>query len=392
MIEIEKQIIRQNIKGQLDGASIAPICLSGEPGTGKSTTVALLAKDMNMNIVIESGPTLTHELLSGLPDTVNAEEYKANSIDGTVPQATQWSIPEMVARAIRAAEEKPTILLIDDFHMVSPHLQAYFYGLLLERRLGNYKLSKNTAIVLTMNNSDKAGFNGINSAVRNRLAILPIAFNFDYWLNSYGNRLHYLVASFLKSKPNHCIEEETTTVEGYASARAWTAIANELKYHDNEFILKHGGAIAGMQVSKEAAQAFQTHITVINALNFEGLVQKRQMVDLSTKDNIEAIFYSYLTNFIHTVEDGLYLFDFMNANINQDTFIGFVLGELYVKYTNRDEAPMSEGLTFVIDKLLNSPKDYNKYPKTSKDKLDKAFETQIININSFMERAAEYLL
>lgn len=65
MTEIEKQIIRQNIKGQLEGASIAPICLSGEPGTGKSTTVALLAKELDMNIVIESGPTLTHELLSG---------------------------------------------------------------------------------------------------------------------------------------------------------------------------------------------------------------------------------------------------------------------------------------------------------------------------------------
>ena len=120
-----------------------------------------------------------------LPDTVDASQYKANSIDGTIPQATQWSIPEMVAKAIRAAEGKPTVLLIDDFHMVSPHLQAYFYGLLLERRLGNFKLSDNVAIVLTMNDSDKAGFNGINSAVRNRLAILPVEFNFEYWFKAY---------------------------------------------------------------------------------------------------------------------------------------------------------------------------------------------------------------
>ena len=82
----------------------------------------------------------------------------------------------------------------------------------------------------------------------------------------------------------------------------------------------------------------------------------------------------------------------MNANINQSSFIGFILGELYVKYTNKDEAPMSEGLTFVIDKLLSTPKDESKYPNTSKDKLDKAFSTQIQNINSLMERAAEYLL
>lgn len=388
----ERLIITQNIKAQLQGAGVAPICISGEPGTAKSTTVGLIAKELGMNLVTESGPCLTHELLSGLPDTVDAEQYQANSIDGTVPQATQWSIPEMVAKAIRSAKDKPTILLIDDFHMVSPHLQAYFYGLLLERRLGNYKLSDNVAIVLTMNDSDKAGFNGINSAVRNRLAILRVKFNFEYWFKAYGNRLHYLVASFLSTKSNYCMEDETTDIVGYATARAWTAIANELKFHEKSFILTQGEVIAGMQVSNEAARAFGQHINYIDRLDFEQTVKNRVLVDLSTKDPIDSILYAYITNFIHTVDDGLYLFDLMNANINQSSFIGFILGELYVKYTNKDEAPMSEGLTFVIDKLLSTPKNESKYPNTSKDKLDKAFSTQIQNINSLMERAAEYLL
>ena len=61
----EKLIIQRNIEAQLAGAPVAPICLSGCPGTGKSTTVALLAKEMDMNLVTESGPCLTHELLSG---------------------------------------------------------------------------------------------------------------------------------------------------------------------------------------------------------------------------------------------------------------------------------------------------------------------------------------
>lgn len=388
----ERLIITQNIKAQLQGAGVAPICISGEPGTAKSTTVGLIAKELEMNLVTESGPCLTHELLSGLPDTVDAEQYQANSIDGTVPQATQWSIPEMVAKAIRSAKDKPTILLIDDFHMVSPHLQAYFYGLLLERRLGNYKLSDNVAIVLTMNDSDKAGFNGINSAVRNRLAILRVKFNFEYWFKAYGNRLHYLVASFLSTKSNYCMEDETTDIVGYATARAWTAIANELKFHEKGFILTQGEVIAGMQVSNEAARAFGQHINYIDRLDFEQTVKNKVLVDLSTKDPIDSILYAYITNFIHTVDDGLYLFDLMNTNINQSSFIGFILGELYVKYTNKDEAPMSEGLTFVIDKLLSTPKDESKYKNTSKDKLNKAFSIQIQNINSLMERAAEYLL
>ncbi len=105
-----------------------------------------------MNIITESMPCLTHEALSGLPSDYSAPQYKANSIDGSDPMATAWSIPEIIAKAIRSAESKPTVLLLDDFHMVSPHLQAYFYALLLERRLGNFRLSDNIAVILTMNN------------------------------------------------------------------------------------------------------------------------------------------------------------------------------------------------------------------------------------------------
>ena len=61
----EKLIITQNIKAQLSKAPVAPICVSGEPGTGKSTTIGLIAKELDMHLVTESGPTLTHELLSG---------------------------------------------------------------------------------------------------------------------------------------------------------------------------------------------------------------------------------------------------------------------------------------------------------------------------------------
>lgn len=297
-----------------------------------------------------------------------------------------------MAQSIRAASDKPTVLLIDDFHMVSPHLQAYFYGLLLERRLGNFKLSDNTAIVLTMNDSEAAGFAGINSAVRNRVAILRVAFDFDYWLESYGNRLHYMVASFLKTRSNYCMEPETTDIVGYATARAWTAIAAELKYHTPEFIVTNASRIAGMQVSNEAARAFQTHVNYISAIDFSSTVSKRVMVDLSTKDPLDSIIYSYITNFINTVDDGLYLFDLMNTNIHQDSFIGFVLGELYVKYANKEELQFSDGLNYIIDKLLKMPKDYKNYPNTTKDKLDSAFDKEIQNLPIYMERASEYLI
>lgn len=61
----EITIIKSNIKGQLVNKQIAPLCIAGSPGTAKSTTVALIATELGMNLVTESMPCLTHEALSG---------------------------------------------------------------------------------------------------------------------------------------------------------------------------------------------------------------------------------------------------------------------------------------------------------------------------------------
>lgn len=390
MNQKEITIIKSNIQGQLTNKLISPLCIAGSPGTAKSTTVALIAAELGMNLVTCSGPILSHESLSGLPDTVDASKYIANSIDGSTPQATQWSIPEIMAHTITAAAEKPTILLIDDFHMVSPHLQSYFYSLLLERRLGNFKLSDNTAVILTMNDSDLAGFHGINSAVRNRMSILKVDFNFEHWFANYGNQLYYLVASFLKAKPHYAQEDETTGIIGYATPRAWTAIAAELSLHEDPAGFAH--VVAHMQISTAAAQAFQAHVAYIQAIDFTKLVANRTLVDLSKQDPLDSIIYSYITNFIHTLDDAMYLFELLAINHSNaaSAFVGFVIGELYIKQRTMDTA--SDGLKFAIKKLSHQPMIASDYPNTSKAKFDKLSAEPIENIHSYMKIASQYLL
>lgn len=394
MNQNELTIIRTNIKGQLADKQIAPLAISGSPGMGKSTAVATLANELDMNLVEYSAPTLTIEFLSGLPNETTLTGFFKSQIVQLTDKlfGTAWSMPELITSVWNAAEVKPTILLIDDFHGMAPHLQSYFYQLLLGRRLGNYKLPENVAIILTMNNSESAGFNGINSAIRNRLSILPIEFNFDFWLDTYGHKLHYLVASFLRSKPHFCTEDETTGIVGYASARAWTAIAKEISLYPEEFLLKYSSKIAGMQVSSAAAQAFQTHVNYVAAIDFTQIVAKHKLADLSTKDPLDAIIYSYIPNFIHTLEDGIYLLDFMEHNKDESTFIGFVYGELYNKFTQAmKKENLSIGITFVIDKLLHQPMDFKKYPSIAKEKLEQAFEYQLKSGTHFNSLAKEYL-
>ena len=387
----EIQIIKTNIKAQLADKSIAPLFLSGVPGTAKSQSIANLADELDMNLLDVSAPTLSTEILSGLPTEYRATQFNKYTIIDEDVYGTKWSIPEMIANANKLAQDKPTILLIDDFHMVGAHLQAYFYKLLLQRMIGNYRLDDNVVILGTLNNSDSAGFSGINSAVRNRMSILNVEFNFEYWFENFGRYIDYRVSSFLKAKPHHTIEEESTGIEGYASARAWTSISKELKYHDPEFILANAAAIANTQVSREAANAFGKHVQFINSINFEKVVSSREMVDISSKDLVEQFTYQYISNFISTVEDGKYLLELCDLNHNNSSFIGFLLGDINYKYSNNES--ITDGLKFVVDILIGETPSANTYTKTTQKKLDKVVsETTLSHGDEILTLASKYLI
>lgn len=394
MTDLEIKIVAKNIQGQLKRTSVSPLVISGAPGTGKSATIKALAKKLNLGLVEYSMPSISIEKFSGLPTEYATPEFDQSSI---IPysrsvHSTLWSIPEMMADCWNMSANGPVILLLDDMHAMNQHLQVYLYELLLERKMGNYRLPDNCAIIGTMNDSDKAGMKGMPSPIRNRLGILEVGFNFEHWLNSYGNTLHYMVASFLKAKPHYCQEPESTTIEGFATARAWTAIASELAMYEDEELPTIASRVAGMQVSKDAARAFHTHVLYVQSIDFTKLVAKRTLVDLSKQDPIDSIIYAYITNFIHTVDDGLYLFDLMNANLSKTTsaFIGFTLGELYIK--NQHSVELTDGLKFVIARLVKQPINTVDYPNTDKAKLIKAADENIENIEAFMQLAGEYIL
>jgi DNA polymerase III delta prime subunit len=391
MNKTEIAIIKNNINAQLENKEIAPLFISGAPGIAKTTTIKLIAEELDMNVSSISAPTLSSEVLTGLPDDYLEPKLDKYTVDGSKAIATRWSIPELIADANRLAESKPTILLLDDFHMIGSHLQSYFFKLLLERSIGNYKLSDNVVILGTMNSSEEAGFSNINSAVRNRMSILEVELNFEHWFESYGKRLHYLVASYLKAKPSKITEPESVDIEGYSTARSWSALSHELNYIDNDFIVNNAEKLCAMQHSKSAAKSFASHVAKVNAINFENIVSVRSIINIrNLSDPIASILYSYIVNFIYTVEDGIYLMELIDENIKDRTFIGFLMGELYTLYTQEDKN--TDGIRLVIDKVLGTDADKKLYTNTSDAKFKKAEKYVFKNKDEVMDIASQYLI
>ena len=374
------EIIKSNIKSQLAGKPVSPLFLEGKPGIAKSTTIELLAKQLDMNLLIVSAPCLTHEFLSGLPGESFAPELDKYVVDGSPAIATKWSIPEIIADANKLAEAKPTILLLDDFHMIQSHLQSYFFKLLLQKSIGNYKLADNVVIIGTMNDSTEAGSKGINSAVRNRMAVLKVDFNFDYWF-IYGKSLNYFVASFLKAKPHHISSDESTESQ-YCTARSWTALAFELDGHEPESIVNNATLLSSMYVSQAASQAFATHVNYVSAIDFQSVMDNQVMLDLAQREPQDAIICSYIARFVKSEADGLHLLDMLDFNINSRSFVGFTLAELYDYYKKPET--QTEGINLAIKLLLKQPVSaLSKLTKKQEDRLEyytKNSPTHLINI------------
>ena len=373
------KVLSTNIQGQLNGADIGGgIAIAGKPGIGKTQTMYGIAKSLNMNILQVSIPEVSTEELSGIPDFIAAPHMDKYSTTGTTESmATKWSVPQIIETANRLATEDGKdgcILFIDDLHRVNMAVAPYLYGLLGERKLGSFKLDSKVAIMGAMNDSDEAGFSGVDSPIKDRIGILPVPFDFDYWFENFGRSLHFYISSFLHAHSKYAQEEESTMIEQFATPRSWTHLANEFELYDRDFIQQHVTMLAKQKVSVAAANELAKHIAYVEAIDFADKIAKKEPINTEKLKPIDQILYAYIINYVDTVSDAKYVINLIDSNIHSANFIGFIIGELYSKYLAMSNGkPVSVGLRAMIDKFMKRPfseENYGKLSKADKELLD----------------------
>lgn len=390
------KILEVNIKGQINGADIGGgICIAGSPGIGKTQTMYAIAKKLNMGIIQASIPEISTEELSGIPSFIDAPHMDKYSTTGTTnSEATKWSVPQLIETANRLANENNgCILLIDDLHRVNMAVAPYLYGLLGERKLGSFRLDPKVAIMGAMNDSDEAGFSGIDSPIKDRLGILPVPFDFDYWFNNFGRNLHFYVSSFLKVHPTYAQEDESTMIEQFATPRSWTHLANEFELYDLDFIQENTALLSKQKISKAASNELAKHVAYVEAIDFSDKVKNKEMTDISDVKPIDQILYAYIINYIDTIADGKYVCELIDKNIDVSNFIGFVVGEVYNKYLQQKEGKrVNPGLLMLIEKILGLPYAEASYPKPlTKKELEVYEDTTLVNRTKLLSIAAEFI-
>ncbi len=230
----------------LEVAPIRPVFIWGAPGIGKSSLVQQFANDLGLECVSLLGSQLAPEDLIGIP-----------KIEGNV---SRFYPPSLIHR------EKEFCLFIDELNIASSEVQKSFYSLILEQRVGEYKLPKGSIIIGAGNrSSDNSLVKQMPSALINRIIHVHLKPDHRDWLSWASNHgIHENIIEYIKQRPNQLYTETPpTSEEPYSTPRSWEYLSDGLKLLQNTKSEKLLDALLFGTITKNHAIHFKAYMKQI---------------------------------------------------------------------------------------------------------------------------------
>ena len=194
-----------------------PIFLWGPPGIGKSEIVSQITDNLPNSHLIDVRLSLWDPTdIKGIPF------FDSNS--GTM----QWAPPAELPSEEFASQYDNIVLFLDEMNSAAPSVQAAAYQLVLNRKVGTYKLPDNVLIVAAGNReADKGVTYRMPAPLANRFIHLELAVSFDDWFAwAVDNKIHQDVVGFLQfSKKDLYDFDPKSPSRSFATPRSWTFVS-----------------------------------------------------------------------------------------------------------------------------------------------------------------------
>lgn len=191
-----------------------PVMIWGPPGIGKSDIVRLLARNMNRKVFDIRLALLDPTDLRGIP-----------YFDPETKTA-KWGQASMLP----TEADGPSILFLDEINAAPPSIQAAAYQLVLDRRIGEYIVPKNTFIVAAGNKeTDKGVTHAMPTPLLNRFTHIEFEVSANDWLVwAEDQSIHPDIVGFIshskaslhKFNPSNCNER------GFPTPRSWASVSS----------------------------------------------------------------------------------------------------------------------------------------------------------------------
>jgi hypothetical protein len=267
-----------------------PLFLWGPPGIGKSEIVHQIGKTIDAHVIDIRLSLWDPTDIKGIP-------YFDSTINKMV-----WAPPSELPDEQMASQHKNIILFMDEMNSAAPAVQAAAYQLVLNRRVGTYKLPDNVLIVAAGNReADKGVTYRMPAPLANRFIHLEMKVDFDDWFEwATANRIHKDVAGFLQfSKKDLYDFDPKSNSRSFATPRSWTFVSDLLADDDGDentlADLISGGVGEGLAIK------FMAHRKVSGKLPNPSDILKGKVKKMDTKE-ISAM-YSLTVSLCYELKD-----------------------------------------------------------------------------------------
>jgi hypothetical protein len=222
--------------------------LWGPPGVGKSSLIEQLAAEQGVKVIDFRCSTRDPVALMGLPDIAG--------------DTARWKVPDEFPQVKRDGEKG--FLFLDELNVAAPSMQAAAFGLVLDRRVGEYRMPPGWRVIAAGNRqADKAAAQRMPSALANRFAHIDVDADVDTVVNHFIDLdVDPLLLAFLRFRPAllHNMEG-ASDLRAFPTPRSWERAAKVIKAPDS----MRGEAIRGI-VGDAASAEFEGFVRVYQQL------------------------------------------------------------------------------------------------------------------------------
>lgn len=238
-LDLAARCLIENIKTD------TPAMLWGPPGVGKSEVIDQVGVALKMPVIDFRASLRDQVDLRGLP-IVDAKA-------GT----TRWLPPAELPNVKKHGPKG--ILKLDELNTASMSVMAACFGLVLERRLGEYELPPGWVPIAAGNRiSDRAAAQRMPTALQNRFAHYEVAAEHKTWY-AWATRMNLspMVVAFIRYRPAllHAMPEDGSN--SFPTPRSWVKVAKHVNSPD-DLRMHLVSAIVGRGAAAEFEAFFTT--------------------------------------------------------------------------------------------------------------------------------------
>jgi hypothetical protein len=249
-----------------------PLFLWGPPGIGKSELVENITRDLGGYMIDLRLGQMEPTDIRGIP-FYNKDSGKMD-----------WAPPVELPDEELASQYPVVVLFLDELNSAAPSVQSAAYQLILNRRIGKYRLPDNVVMVAAGNReSDKGVTYRMPTPLANRFIHQEMKVDFASWQEwAVMNKIHKDVVGYLSFAKQDLYDFDAKSASrAFATPRSWSFVSELLDEEGDNDTLTN--LIAGT-VGEGLAVKFMAHRKVASKMPNPVDILKGKVKDLNVKE------------------------------------------------------------------------------------------------------------